>query len=154
VKSLHDLRVEGAAHKAVARLFQLGVLLSQGMDRELAKLGLSRARAEVIWTLHRGGPITQRELSEALRCTPRNVTGLIDALEELRLVARRRHPNDRRATLVGLTEAGMNVAESWDAGYRQLARDLFGDSSEEEVEGLLRALDRIVARLRPSEGDS
>lgn len=155
MKSLHDMRgIEGAAHRAVARLFELGVLLAQGMDRELAKLGLSRARAEVIWRLHRGGPVTQRALSEALHCTPRNVTGLVDALEETGLVARRKHPTDRRATLVTPTEAGTNLAQSWDSGYRQLASDLFDDLSEDEVESFLAGLERIVARLRSAEGIS
>ena len=43
--------------------------------------GLTRARAAVIWQLQERGPVTQRTLSQALRVSPRNVTGLLDALE-------------------------------------------------------------------------
>jgi len=145
---------ESAADRAIARLFELGVLLAQGMDRELAEQGLSRARSEVIWRLHQNGPVTQRELSQALRCTPRNVTGLVDALEEMGLVARQSHPTDRRATLVTLTEPGMKLVRSWDSGYKRLAADLFGDLPAGEVESFLTALERIVARLRPAGGVS
>ena len=148
MKSLHDSQANTAAQKAVARLMELGVLLGQGMERELANQGLSRARAEVIWRLHRSGPVTQRELSQALRCTPRNVTGLVDALEEMGLVARRDHPTDRRATLVTLTEPGVKIAKSWDFGYRRLATELFGDLPGDQVEGFLIALERVVGRLR------
>jgi hypothetical protein len=76
--------------------FELSVLLADGMDRGLAEQGLTRPRAEVIWRLQRGGPATQRELSEALRCSPRNVTGLVDALEAAGLVTRSAHPTDGR----------------------------------------------------------
>src|SRR5262245_19274072 len=66
--------------------------------------GLTPAWAEVIWLLHNGGPRTQRELSQVLKCTPRNVTGRVEALQTAGFVARSAHPTDRRATIVSLTE--------------------------------------------------
>jgi DNA-binding MarR family transcriptional regulator len=53
-----------------------------------------------------------RELAEALRVSPRNVTGLLDGLEATGFVARTMHPSDRRATLVTLTEHGKAVAKA------------------------------------------
>jgi hypothetical protein len=87
------------AGEALDRLFEVTVVLGELMNRRLAEHGLTPARAEVI-ALHRDGPLTQRELSQALKCTPRNVTGLIDALETAGFVARNPHPTDRRAALV------------------------------------------------------
>jgi hypothetical protein len=40
-----------------------------------------------------------------------SVTALIDRLEHLRLVARRRHRSDRRKVVVDLSETGQNAAE-------------------------------------------
>lgn len=134
-------------HEALERLFELGVLLTEGMDRGLAEQGLTRARAEVIWRLHRGGPATQRELSESLRCTPRNVTGLVDALEAAELVARRPHPTDRRATLVTLTEQGSRAAAAWETEYRKLAAALFGDLAPADLGSFLTTLERVLDRL-------
>ena len=57
--------------------------------------------------------MTQRELSRALRCTPRNVTGLLDALEDSGLVVRRPHPRDRRASLVNLTLGGKRTSAAF-----------------------------------------
>ncbi|MEN3610618.1 MarR family transcriptional regulator [Plantactinospora sp. ZYX-F-223] len=51
-----------------------------------------------------GGVQDCGELSQALKCTPRNVTGLVDALEAAGFVARSAHPTDRRATVVSLTQ--------------------------------------------------
>src|SRR5258705_12445070 len=97
------------ADDAMDRLFDLAVVLGDLMTRRLAKHGLTPARAEVVWLLHHGGPRTQRELSQALKCTPRNVTGLVDALEAAGFVARSAHPTDRRATVVSLTQQGTTL---------------------------------------------
>jgi DNA-binding MarR family transcriptional regulator len=82
------------------------------MERRLGELGLTPARAEVLWLLNRGGPLTQRQLSQTLRCTPRNVTGLVDPLEAAGFATRNPHPTDRRATLVTLTDHGRAVAST------------------------------------------
>jgi DNA-binding MarR family transcriptional regulator len=93
------------------------------MERGLAERGLTRAQAELLCRLGRSGPVTQRDLSRALACTPRNVTGLVDGPESRGLVARRSHPTDRRATLVTLTERGDRAAARMqaDLGARQQA---------------------------------
>ena len=107
------------------RLFELALLLTDNMEQGLAERGLSRARAELLWRLRARSPMTQRELSQALRCTPRNVTDLVDALEAAGLVARGPHPTDRRATLVSLTDRGKAAAARMQTDYRQFAAELF-----------------------------
>lgn len=138
----------GAAGAALEGLFEVAVRLDEAIDQRLAEEGLTRARAEVIWRLQHGGPMTQRELSEALRCSPRNVTGLVDALEGSGLAARNPHPSDRRATLVSLTRKGTRAATSWQAGYGDLGEDLFADLSLDDVQHLAGTLAHVVARLR------
>jgi DNA-binding MarR family transcriptional regulator len=49
------------------------------------------------------------ELSDHLHIAPRSVTEVVDALESGGLVRRRADLGDRRATLVELTEHGMQV---------------------------------------------
>src|SRR5260221_10940495 len=92
---------------AFDRMFELAARLGDMMTRALVERGLSTARAEVLFVLHQRGPMVQRGLSQALQCTPRHVTGLVDALEAEGWVARSPHPTDRRATLVALTERGV-----------------------------------------------
>ena len=151
MKSIHEGRPQQGGPRsaeALARLFELASLLTGPADRRLAEEGLTRARAEVIWRLHALGPVTQRELSEALRCTPRNVTGLVDALEAAGLVSRGPHPTDRRATLVELTGQGRALASQWQADYLDFASRLFAGLDAGEVAGFVSALDRVLDRLR------
>jgi DNA-binding MarR family transcriptional regulator len=148
MKPLHNPKAPIRPAEASGRLFELAALLGNSIDRGLAEQGLTRARAEVIWRLGRQGPMTQRELSEALRCTPRNVTGLVDALESEELVTRRPHPTDRRATLVTLTKRGGMIASEWQAGYQEQAERLFAGLDAIEVAGFVATLDRVLERLR------
>lgn len=130
------------------RVWDLAILLGQGMQVGLAERGLTLARAHLIWQLQQDGPSTQRSLSRALRVTPRNVTGLVDALEAEGLVSRGEHPTDRRATLVSLTPNGVAKAAEMQKGQHELARALFHDLAEDELATFGATLDRIVSRIR------
>lgn len=138
----------GRARALLEQVFELTARLSDGMEREFESQGLTTARAEVLWRLHATGPQTQRTLSEALRCTPRNVTGLVDALEKAQLVRRAAHPTDGRAILVTLTDAGERTLADWAGRYDELADRLFADLAADDLERLDRTLTTILDRLR------
>jgi DNA-binding MarR family transcriptional regulator len=140
------------ANDALDHLFEVAVLLVDGVEGGLREQGLTRARAELIWRLLQQGPMTQQALSRLLRCTPRNVTGLVDALQTIGLVSRERHPTDRRATLVRLTERGVNAAAAWRARYHQFATQLFSDLTAADLSHLMASLENVLVRL--SEGAS
>ena len=146
MKYIHYMTTRTAG-RALEGLFELAGLLGESMQRELDTRGLTRARAEVVWRLERDGTMTQKELSQALRCTPRNVTGLLDALEDSGLVVRRPHPEDRRATLVGLTTRGQRASAAWAKGYEKLANTLFAEMDSAELESFVRTLDHVRERL-------
>jgi DNA-binding MarR family transcriptional regulator len=139
------------ADDAMDRLFDLAVVLGDLMNRRLAGHGLTPARAEVVWLLHHGGPRTQRELSQALKCTPRNVTGLIDALESARFVVRSPHPTDRRATVVSLTRRGATLATDWHRDRDGGTAHLLGDTSATELTTFVTVLDRVLGNLRAAQ---
>jgi DNA-binding MarR family transcriptional regulator len=141
-------RPPGSADDALARLFELAVVLFEAMEDGLAERRLSRSRAEVLWRLYHQGPMTQRELSEALRCTPRNVTGLLDALQADGYAKREPHPSDRRASLANLTERGSETAAALDAEHHAGARYLFDGVPAKDVATFLAVLERVLDRLR------
>lgn len=131
------------------KLFELAVRLGDEMERGLRERRLTRARAEVLWLLHRGGPQAQHALSQALCCTPRNVTGLVDALETTGFVVRGEHPTDRRATLVSLTEQGQSVLTQVDADYQRFSGGLFANLPDADVACFAAVLEQVLARLSP-----
>ena len=133
---------------ALDRLLELAVLIDADMTRSLAAQGLTPARTHLLWELGRRGPSTQRALADALDVSARNVTGLVDALEETGFVVRRPHPEDRRATLVTLTDRGARVFGEMGEGHEEFARLLFAEMPPAELDGLVRGLDSVLAVLR------
>ena len=129
------------------RLLAVTVLLERDMARGLGTLGLTTSRTHLLWELRRLGPSTQRALASALDVSPRNITGLVDALENDDFLERRRHPTDRRAALVTLTERGEEVMGRMATEHADLAADLFGALSADEATVLSGALDRVAERL-------
>jgi DNA-binding MarR family transcriptional regulator len=149
VKSLHDMPGEDAlASVSLDRLFELAEVLGAMMARGVAERGLTTARAGLLWALLHDGSMTQRALAARLGVTPRNVTGLLDALQADGLVAREAHPTDRRATLVSLTAKGRTVTATLRGGRDSMATELFGDMPATQLEAFQGGLEVVIERLR------
>jgi DNA-binding MarR family transcriptional regulator len=141
MNDLHEMR------GALNRVLELAVVLSDDMERDLARRDLTRSRAHLVWELGRRGPSTQQALATALGVTPRAITGLVDALVEGGFVTREAHPRDRRATLVTFTPRGERAASALDHDHAELARKLFDGMSPSAFGGFTRGLDAVLARL-------
>jgi DNA-binding MarR family transcriptional regulator len=126
------------------RLLQIALLLQHDMAQSLEAVNLTPARTHLLWEVHHRGPSTQQSLAAALRVTPRNVTGLVDALGAAGYVRRQPHPTDRRATLVTLTELGERTMTVMAAERERLAAELTGGL---ELAQLGHHLDVIADRL-------
>ena len=130
------------------QLLLVTVLLGRDMEDHLVSLGLTTSRTHLLWVVHHGGPMTQRDLAQALEVTPRNVTGLVDGLEASGHVARSPHPDDRRAVLVSLTEAGERAMATMEKQHGELAATLVEGLSTRQLTALVSGLDHVTARLR------
>ena len=149
MKSIHN--VPDAAvdrDRALEKLFELAVVTFDFMERGLATRGLSRPRATVLWLLNERGPLRQRELAEAIGVSPRNVTGLVDGLEHDGFAVRKRHPDDRRATLVTLTGKGVDTMAALRGEYDDGAARLFTGLCPEELAGFAGTVDLLLDRIR------
>jgi DNA-binding MarR family transcriptional regulator len=134
--------------RTMDQLFDLAVVLGELMNERLAELGLTPARAEVLWVLHGTGPRTQRELSQVLKCTPRNVTGLVDALQVAGFVERTAHPTDRRAIMVRLSKQGQSLIAGWAADRERGTAQVLGGIPADELTVFSAVLDRVLTQLR------
>ncbi|MEZ0092938.1 MarR family winged helix-turn-helix transcriptional regulator [Streptacidiphilus sp. EB129] len=95
---------------------QIGLLLRRAHRRaarafgdELQSLGVENRHAGVLLQLAQAGPVTQRQLIDALGSDKSSMVRTIDEMEARGLVVRRPHPTDRRAHAVVTTEAGLAV---------------------------------------------
>jgi DNA-binding MarR family transcriptional regulator len=129
------------------RLLQIALLIQDDLARYFAGTALTPARTHLLWELNRLGPSTQQALAKTLKVSPRNVTGLVDALEAGGLVIRRSHPRDRRAILVTMTDEGIQTIADMEHERAQIASALIANLSSDQVEQLTQALDSVAAQL-------
>jgi DNA-binding MarR family transcriptional regulator len=105
--------------------------------------GLSYTRLRLLQVLHCGGPAIMRDLGLQLGVSPRNMTAMVDALENAQFVVRRPHPTDRRATLVELSAAGAREAEQALEPRLDAMAELFEDFSAAEQQAFAEVLARL-----------
>ena len=129
------------------RLLLIGALFDRDMARAFAGTPLSAARMRVLWVVHHSGPLTQQSLAHALEVSPRNVTALVDALEEAGYLQRAQHPTDRRAVLVSLTVLGTELMETTTAEHAELSATLLEAVRPEDRDAVEQGIEAIVERL-------
>jgi DNA-binding MarR family transcriptional regulator len=110
--------------------------------------GMSYGRLRLLQALHCRGPAIMRDLGTELGASPRNMTALVDALEEASLVVRRPHPTDRRATLVELSPAGVREAEQSLDEQLDAMSAIFGTLSAAEQEQFFAAIAKLVQAMK------
>lgn len=114
--------------------------------------GVSYARMRLLGALHCRGPKIMSGISDELGVTRRNITALVDALEEEGLVRRRPHPTDRRATVIELTDEGGRTMETLYDKHRRAVAELFAGLTPEERGELVRLLGLLREGLRDKGG--
>jgi DNA-binding MarR family transcriptional regulator len=147
---IHNEAYTSKRRDALSQLFLVTTLMTDDMQRGLAERGLTLTRAHVLWVLGEAGEVTQRQLATTLKVTPRNVTALVDALEETGFVHRTAHPTDRRAVVVALTDKGQAAVATLNAETTNFALTLFGDLTDGELStfhGILNSIGQKLSAL-------
>jgi DNA-binding MarR family transcriptional regulator len=138
------------AFRGVIRLYGL---IRRVMDPYFARFGISGAQWGVLRALLRAEAEDGRagmrltDLSERLLVRPPSVTGIVDRLVRLGLVARRASSSDLRERHVRLTPAGRLLIRRVRAGHRKRIAEVMRALSPAERAELHRLVDRLGTHL-------
>lgn len=94
------------------KLLRSGNALSSRLNLVLAKNSLTESQFNVLDALYHLDNLTQKEVGNKLLKSGGNITMVIDNLEKLGLVERRRGKKDRRTFTIHLTVEGRNKIKS------------------------------------------
>jgi DNA-binding MarR family transcriptional regulator len=119
------------------------------ISADLREQHLTLPQLNALLTLRAAGPegMLMSDIGRALVVTRSNVTGLVDRLEEQGLVARAEH-QDRRATVVKLTDAGAAVLDRATPRHAERLAELAACLSERDKRTLIRLLAKFRRELR------
>jgi DNA-binding MarR family transcriptional regulator len=127
---------------AVTSLMRVQQLVLGRLDGILKPHGLTFARYEalVLLTFSSRGSLPLGKMGERLQVHPTSITSIIDRLERAGLVERRRHPEDGRAVLAAITDAGRALVEvaTVDLVGADFGLGVFDERGLAELSALLR----------------
>jgi len=146
----HGWEPAAAGMTAVTSIIRAQQLLFARIDATLKPFGLSFARYEVLRLLGfpREGRMQMASAIARLQVHPTSVTNTVDRLTRDGLLSREQHPDDGRAAMLVLTDAGRELVERATAALNTEVFESPGLSEADTTE-----LVRIIARFRKDSGD-
>jgi DNA-binding MarR family transcriptional regulator len=143
------LRWDGVpAMHAVTSLMRVQQLVLSRLDAILKPHGLTFARYEalVLLVFSSRGSLPMGKMGERLQVHPTSITSIINRLEAAELVVRRQHPDDGRAVLAEVTDAGRALVEvaTADLVSADFGLAALGDSQLRQLSKLLRPIRRAA----------
>jgi len=106
-------------------------------------VGLTPSQFDIIATLGNTSGMSFKELGEKTLITKGTLTGVVDRLEAKGLVRRVVQTEDRRSTIVQLTEAGEREFERVFPAHTQYCKQPFLHYSDDDFARLERELGRL-----------
>jgi MarR family 2-MHQ and catechol resistance regulon transcriptional repressor len=130
---------------ALARAYST---MARAVATKIGEYGLTTAQFGILEALHHVGPLPLGELAEKLLVTGGNVTYVMDRLEALGYVVRKRSDQDRRVVTAVLTPAGRDLVTEVFPGHATFIHDLMAtldDDEQEQARDLLKRLGKGIA---------
>ena len=108
------------------------------------RLGIKLRQLMLLSFLRNGAPAPQQQLCESLWLDPNNCVLLLNELEEMGYVERRRDPADRRRHMVDITDEGRVALERAERAQEEIGDELLSALSDDERATLRSLLSRVV----------
>lgn len=147
---LHFMMKEVAAMDLVEKLFRLEMLFHRYQAHSFRAHGALgsplRGQGRVLSILKLQPVISQKELSYLLNMRQQSLSELLAKLKKSGYITRKPSPEDKRATVISLTQAGREAAENVDRQEVDIQR-ILDCLSEEEQAQLGEYLDRLANTL-------
>ncbi len=131
---------------------QVGAHSSTRFGERLEALGLKTHHVGILRVIAEADGLSQQALGERLGVFPSRLVGILDELEERKLVERRDSPSDRRSYALYLTEAGREMLEKIKTISRAHQEAICAALDRVEQAQLAEFLTRIAQEQRLSPG--
>jgi len=135
----------------IVRAFhRIGHALYPAATLEWVDLELTMAQVKALFVLSQSGPMSVSELGQKLRVQPPAASHTADALVRLGMVERYEDREDRRRTLLRLSDEAEALVDRLRQGRREWVHRWLGELTDDELAELLRALRPLEAVVTDS----
>lgn len=136
----------GPEQEALLSLERTAAVLAHRSAEFFKPFGITPTQYNVLRILRGAGNsgLCRNEVRDRMIAQVPDVTRLLDRLEEMKLIARERHGEDRRMVSTTITSAGLKLLERLDGPVAQAEARMAGHLSPKK----LRTLIELLAELR------
>ena len=133
------------AEEAHLNLARTDAVLQEGLDHVLRPHGVSVAQYNVLRILRGASPegLCRQEIRDRLLTRRPDVTRLLDRMEQLGLIDRRREGDDRRFVTTHITRKGMALLAQLDDQVQQFHRKRLGHVDHGRLRTLVTLLEDV-----------
>jgi MarR family transcriptional regulator, 2-MHQ and catechol-resistance regulon repressor len=134
---------ESAEEDALLNLWRTHDKFQIRFVRFFREYGLTSSQYNVLRILRgEGKPLPSLEIADRLITAVPAITGLIDRLEAMELIARDRSTDDRRVVFVAISPKGLDKVIAMDAPLAALHKEMIGHLRVAELAELSRLLEK------------
>ena len=123
----------------------------RAFNERLAPFGISYRQAQVLGWLAVEGPLSQAELAARMLIEPPSLVGVLNRMEEAKLIARRACPDDARKNLIHPLRAADRIWERIADCGRDVREQAISGLTPREVETLRKLLRKVLQNVSPVE---
>ena len=116
-------------------------------DERLRPLGFSTSQLPVLGTLKDGAARSQKDLAQWAKIEQSSMAQMLARMERDGLVARTPDPDDKRSSLISLTETALNRLPALHGVLAKGNADALAGLSAEDVAMLSQFLQKVIANL-------
>ena len=125
------------------RFLRFNLSSHKKLECDLGKIGLTPPQFYVLATIGYAGSLPFGEIGAKMMVTVSNLTGIVDRLEQKKLVLRKRDETDRRVVHVTLTDKGTSLYKTTIPLFERSISEIFSSLDlphQKELSALLRTL--------------
>jgi DNA-binding MarR family transcriptional regulator len=117
------------------------------LQRLFDEIGVAPSQLQVLHLIRQHQPISLKVLAAELHLTPGAITQLVESAVQAGYVTRSEGNEDRRITVVSLTEAGTKVLKQLEQMKQTLLAKVVADLDDEELAVYLRVQQKMLIYL-------
>jgi MarR family 2-MHQ and catechol resistance regulon transcriptional repressor len=136
------------------RFLRFNLLSHKRLEEDLEEIGLTAPQFYVLATIGYAGGLPFGEIGAKMMVTVSNLTGIVDRLEEKKLVLRKRDENDRRVVHVVLTDRGVKLYKTAIPLFEKSIAEVFAGIDRVEQKRLSAVLRKLnnTSLAKPARG--
>ncbi len=140
----------------IGRLSRVAQHLNKLLQLNYSKFSINGGEFDVLASLRRSGKpyqLTPTELYKSLMITSGTITNRLDCLEKSGLICRTQNPNDRRGTIISLTEKGIEFMDNAYPAHIEYEETLLSSLSIDERNKFISLLRKLLLSYESTDNE-